>query len=430
MGEQDRVFAKCAWRLVPFMMLLYVVNYIDRVNVGFAALTMNKDMGFSPAIFGFGAGLFFLGYLLFQVPMSVGLERVGARRSIFAILAIWGVISAGTAFVQGPLSFYALRFLLGVAEAGFFPVMLVYLTHWFPRSYSGRFTAVFMTAIPLSSIIGGPLSGFILSMQGIAGLAGWQWMFLIEGIPACLLAFAVLVFLPDGPNGADWLTAEEKARIAARVAEDDAARERDVWAALRDPRVVALGLVNFAILFSSKGVQLWLPQIVQGMGFSIFATGFIVSLAYLASVPAMVLWGRSSDLKDERLWHVAIPALLAAGAFVVASLSPSAFLTLFAITIAAIGLTAILPAYFSLLSSFLSGPAAAGGIAMAIAIGNLGSFAGPSIVGVLRQLTGDFTAAMMSFAIAMGFGAAIVLGLGRALKPRRAPAPAGISGRA
>jgi ACS family tartrate transporter-like MFS transporter len=332
--------------------------------------------------------------------------------------------------VEGPLSFYALRFLLGVAEAGFFPVMLVYLTHWFPRSYRGRFTAVFMTAIPLSSIIGGPLSGFILAMGGIAGLAGWQWMFLIEGIPACLLGIAVLVFLPDGPNDAAWLSAEEKASIAARVAEDDAARERDVWAALRDPRVLALGLVNFGILFSSKGVQLWLPQIVQGMGFSISATGFIVSLAYLASVPAMVLWGRSSDLRDERVWHVAIPALLAAGAFVIASLSPSAFLTLFAITLAAIGVTAILPAYFSLLSSFLGGPAAAAGIAMAIAIGNLGSFAGPSIVGVLRQLTGDFTAAMMSFAIAMGLGAVIVLGLGRAMKPRRARTPAGIGGHA
>ena len=428
--SEDRVFAKCALRLIPFMMLLYVVNYIDRVNVGFAALTMNKDLGFSPAIFGFGAGLFFLGYLLFQVPMSVGLERVGARRSIFVILAVWGAISAGTAFVQGPLSFYALRFLLGVAEAGFFPVMLVYLTHWFPRSYRGRFTAVFMTAIPLSSIIGGPLSGFILAMQGIGGLAGWQWMFLIEGVPACLLGIAVLFFLPDGPEDAAWLSADEKAKIAARVSEDDVAKERNVWLALRDPRVVALGLVNFAILFSSKGVQLWLPQIVQGMGFSIFATGFIVALVYLASVPAMVLWGRSSDLRDEHHWHVAIPALLAAGALAVASVSPSAFLTLLSITLAAIGLTAILPAYFSLLSSFLGGPAAAAGIAMAIAIGNLGSFAGPSIVGVLRQLTGDFAAAMMSFAIAMGCGALIVLGLARAMKSHGAPTPAGIGGQA
>jgi ACS family tartrate transporter-like MFS transporter len=418
--NEDRVFIKCAWRLIPFMMLLYVVNYIDRVNVGFAALTMNKDLGFSPAIFGFGAGLFFLGYLLFQVPMSVALERTGARRSICAILTIWGAISAATALVQGPISFYALRFLLGVAEAGFFPVMLVYLTHWFPRSYRGRFTGLFMTAIPLSSIIGGPLSGFILAMQGLGGLAGWQWLFLIEGIPACLLGLTVLLLLPDGPGQAGWLTSGEKAIIAARVTAEDTARERHVWPALRDPRVLALGVVNFAILFSSKGVQLWLPQIVQGMGFSNLAIGFIVALAYLASVPAMVLWGRSSDLRDERIWHVALPALFAAAAFVAASLAHSAFLSLLAITLAAVGLSAILPTFFSLLSSFLSGPAAAAGIAMAIAIGNLGSFAGPSIVGLLRQQTGDFAAAMAAFALALGLAALIVLAVGRSMVPRPA----------
>jgi ACS family tartrate transporter-like MFS transporter len=416
--SEDRVFAKCAWRLIPFMMLLYVVNYIDRVNVGFAALTMNKDLGFSPAVFGFGAGLFFLGYLLFQVPMSVALERTGARASISAILIIWGAISAGSALVQGPISFYALRFLLGVAEAGFFPVMLVYLTLWFPRSYRGRFTALFMTAIPLSSIIGGPLSGVILGMQGLAGLAGWQWMFLLEGIPACILGLTVLFFLPDDPAHAAWLTTEEKATIAARVTGEDTARERHVWPALRDPRVLALGLVNFAILFSSKGVQLWLPQIVQGMGFSNLATGFIVALAYLASVPAMVLWGRSSDLRDERIWHVALPALFSAAAFVAASLAQSAFLSLVAITFAAIGLSAILPAYFSLLSSFLSGPAAAAGIAMALTIGNLGSFAGPSIVGLLRQETGDFAPAMSAFAVALGLAALIVLAVGRSMAIR------------
>jgi ACS family tartrate transporter-like MFS transporter len=287
-----------------------------------------------------------------------------------------------------------------------------------------------MTAIPLSSVIGGPLSAFILGLQGVGGLAGWQWMFLLEGIPACILGIAVLFFLPDGPAGAQWLTPQEKATIAARVSEDDVMRERHVWPALHDPRVLALGVVNFAILFSSKGVQLWLPQIVQGMGFSVLATGFIVSLAYLASVPAMVFWGRSSDLRDERLWHVVIPALLAAAAFVAASVAQSTVLSLVSITVAAVGLAAILPTYFSLLSSFLAGPAAAAGIAMALAIGNLGSFAGPAIVGLVRQRTGDFTAAMMSFAIAMGFAALIVWALGRAMRPRSAPMAARIGGEA
>ena len=416
----DRVFAKCAWRLIPFMMLLYVVNYLDRVNVGFAALTMNKDLGFSPAIYGFGAGLFYLGYLLFQVPVSVALVRVGARRSIFCILTIWGAISASTALVQGPASFYSLRFLLGAAEAGFFPVLLVYLTTWFPRSYRARFTAVFMMAIPLSSVIGGPVSGLVLGMQGVAGLAGWQWLFLIEGLPACILGLAVLWFLPDGPARASWLTAEEKTRIAARVAAEDVASQRQVWPALRDSRVWALGLVNVALLFSNQGIQLWLPQIVKEMGFSNLAVGFIVALPYLVSLPAMVLWGRSSDLRDERIWHVALPALLAAAGFAAASLAPSDVLSLFAIALAAIGLVMMTPSLFSLISSFLSGPAAAGGIALVISIGNVGSFLGPSLVGVLKQQTGGYAVGMAMFAVPLVLAAAIVLGLGRKLAPRPA----------
>jgi ACS family tartrate transporter-like MFS transporter len=414
----ERVFAKCAWRLIPFMMLLYVVNYLDRVNVGFAALTMNKDLGFGPAIYGFGAGLFYLGYLLFQVPASVALVRVGARRSIFAILTVWGAISASTALVREPLGFYALRFLLGAAEAGFFPVLLVYLTYWFPRSYRGRFTALFMTAIPLSSVIGGPLSGSILGMQGVAGLAGWQWLFVIEGLPACILGLAVLVLLPEDPAHAAWLSAEEKVVIASRVAEQDPAMERQVWPALRDPRVWALGLVNVALLFSNQGIQLWLPQIVKEMGFSNLAVGFIVALPYLVSLPAMVLWGRSSDLRDERIWHVALPALLAAGGFAVASLAQSDFLSLFAIALAAIGLVMMTPSLFSLISSFLSGPAAAGGIALVISIGNLGSFLGPSLVGVLKEQTGGYAVGMAMFVLPLVLAAAIVLGLGRKLAPR------------
>ena len=417
MSEQQ-VFTKCAWRLIPFMMLLYVVNYLDRVNVGFAALTMNKDLDFSPAIYGFGAGLFFLGYLLFQVPMSVALERAGARRSIFCILMIWGAISASTALVRGAIDFYALRFMLGAAEAGFFPVMIVYLTYWFPRSYRGRFTAVFMSAIPLASIVGGPLSGFILGMQGMAGLAGWQWMFLIEGLPACILGVAVLVFLPNDPAHAAWLTAEEKAMIATRAATEDRMSQRQVWLALRDPRVLALGLVNVALLFSQQGTQLWLPQIVQGLGFSNLAVGFIVALPYLASLPVMVLWGRSSDLRDERVWHVALPALFAAAGFAAASLAPSESLSLLPIALAAIGLVTMNPTLFSLISTFLSGPAAAACIALVLTIGNLGSFLGPTIVGMIKQETGGYAAAMASFAIALGLAAFLVVVLGRAMAIR------------
>jgi len=216
MSEQQ-IFAKCAWRLIPFMMLLYFVNFLDRTNVAFAALTMNKDLGFTPAVYGFGAGLFFVGYFLCEVPSNVILARVGARFWIFRILATWGVISAACALIQGPVSFYTLRFFLGVAEAGFYPGMLLYLTYWFPRADRARFLACFIAAAPLATVIGGPISGFVLDMNGVAGLRGWQWLFLIEGVPAFLLSFAVLKFLPNGPASANWLNAMEKRTIAARL---------------------------------------------------------------------------------------------------------------------------------------------------------------------------------------------------------------------
>ncbi len=422
--NDDRVFAKCAWRLIPFMMLLYVVNYLDRTNVGFAALTMNRDLGFGPAVYGFGAGLFYLGYLLFQVPVSVALVRVGARRSICAILVAWGAVSASTALVKEPIGFYAVRFLLGIAEAGFFPVLLVYLTYWFPRAYRGRFTALFMMSIPLSGVIGGPLSGFLLGMQGIVGLHGWQWLFLIEGIPACLLGLAVYFVLPDGPSGAGFLSRDEKAVILARVAGDKPAARASTRQVLADPRVIALGLVNVALLFSNQGIQLWLPQIVKGMGFSNVAVGFVVAAPYLVSLPVMVLWGRSADLNDERVWHVALPALVASAAFFAASLTDGDLVSLMAIALAAIGLATMTPALFSLISSFLSGPAVAAGSALVISIGNVGSFLGPTLVGVLKQATGDFAAAMASFAVALALGALIVLLAGRRLAARGSAANA------
>jgi ACS family tartrate transporter-like MFS transporter len=423
--SDDRVFAKCAWRLIPFMMLLYVVNYLDRVNVGFAALTMNKDLGFTPVIYGFGAGLFYLGYLLFQVPASIVLTRIGARRSIFAILTLWGAVSASTSLVQERYGFYAARFLLGAAEAGFFPVMIVYLASWFPRSFRGRFTALFMMAIPMSSVLGGPLSSLILQMQGVAGLQGWQWLFLIEGLPACALGIVVFFLLPDQPGRASWLSAEEKATIASRAVEDVASESR-IWSALSDPRVWALGIVNVALLLSNGGLQLWLPQIVQAMGFSNLAVGFVVAVPYVVALPVMVIWGRSGDLRNERVWHLALPALLAACGFAVASLSRSDIVSLFAIGTAAVGLATMTPAFFSLITSFLRGPAAAAGIALTLSIGNLGSFLGPNIVGILKQQTGAFTSAMVAFAGALFVASLIILIVIPALSSRPATAqPAG-----
>ena len=411
----DRVFTKCAWRLIPFMMLLYVINYLDRVNAGFAALTMNRDLGFSPSVFGFGAGLFFVGYLLFQVPSSVVLERAGTRRALFAILAVWGTISASTALVHSPRGFYLLRFVLGAAEAGFFPVMILYLTYWFPRSYRAQFTAVFMTAIPLASIVGAPVSGLLLQLHSIGGIKGWQWVFLIEGLPAVVAAFAVFRFLPASPAHAPWLSPAEKHCIVTRIAAEDVARHRAVWPALRDPRVIALGLVNFALLFAQNGAGLWLPQIIQAMGFSTGSTSLFAALPSLAGLPVMVMWARSSDRRDERIWHVALPALLAAAGFILTSMATGNALSLAAMTLAFIGILAMNPTVFGLLATYLSGPAVASGVALVLSISNIASFFGPMIVGVLKERTGGYSISMMLFALAMVTAALIVLAVGRTL---------------
>ena len=293
-------------------------------------------------------------------------------------MAVWGIISASNAFVQGPTAFYILRFLLGVAEAGFFPGMIFYLTLWFPQAYRGRFTARFCGGIPLAGIIGGPLSGLILGMDGVAGLHGWQWLFLMEGLPACLLAFAALKFLPDGPASAPWLSGAEKNIIASRLAAGSRSWRIETCGAPCETRACwALGLVLFGATCALYGITLWLPQIIQAMGFSNTATGFVASLPYVAGMVAMIVWGRSSDAKGERIWHVALPALLAATGFVWASLAQSDMLVLMALIFAMVGVLATFGPVFALPSSFLRGTAAAGGIALVNAIGVLGGFLGP-----------------------------------------------------
>jgi ACS family tartrate transporter-like MFS transporter len=410
MREQDQIFAKCARRLIPFLVLLQVAYVLDRVNVGFAALTMNRDLGFSPTVFGFGAGVFFIGYFLFAVPANLILERVGARRWVFFIMAAWGAISAAGAFVQGPVSFYALRFLLGTAEAGFIPGIVLYLTYWFPHHYRARFTASFIAAAPLSSIVGGPLSGLILGLDGSAGFHGWQWLFLLEGLPACVLAFVTLGFLPDGPKNAPWLTVGEKQEIAMRLAAEDNAEHGDFWLALRDPRLFAFGVVLLGIYMALFAYVLWLPQIVKAMGFSNRATGFVTALPYVVSIIAMILWGRSSDARNERVWHVALATLLAAAGFIAASLAQSYVLVLVALTVAASAGFSALGPFYSLLSSFLRGTAAAGGIAFVNAVGTgLGGFIGPVVVGMLKQQTGGYASGMVALATGLVLSAALVI---------------------
>lgn len=415
--EEDKVFTKIAWRIIPFMGLLYFIAFLDRVNVGFAALTMNEDIGLTPEMFGLGAGLFFfIGYFLFEVPSNVILLRVGARIWICRIMLTWGAISMAMALVQGPYSFYVLRFLLGLAEAGFAPGMLLYLTFWFPPALRARYMAYYLTAIPLAGVIGAPLSSFILeTMPGVGGLTGWQWMFLIEGFPAVILGFVVLLYLPNGPADSKWLTAEEKDVIAVRLGREDQALAHSLWHGLLDLRVLALCLVYFGIVIALYGCTIWLPQIVDSMGFSIGQNGWVVSGIYLIAVLAMVLVGFSSERCDEYVWHVAITAIVAALALVVAGSTSSIILTLLALTVATSAVYATLSPFWILPPGFLVGTAAASGMALINAFGNLGGAAGPTLMGFLRENSGNYGSGMNALAVGLMLTAILVVVLKRYL---------------
>lgn len=418
--EEDQVFAKCAWRLIPFMMLLYVVNFIDRSNVGFAALTMNRDLGFSPSVFGFASGIFFIGYLLFQVPVTVMLERTGARRLIFGIMLVWGLISASNAFVRNAHAFYALRFVLGVAEAGFFPGMIFYLSLWFPKRLRGRYSAMFSSAIPLAGIVAGPFSGAVLGLDGVAGLHGWQWLFLVQGLPASLLAFVVIRYLPDSPAHAPWLDHAEKRTVAAGVAPTTTIERGNIWTSLRDPRILVLGVAAVASGSALYATSLWLPQIIKAMGFSNRATGLVSALPYLAATASMLFWGRRSDAAGERIWHVAFAWLFAAAGFAVASLTQNNALLFLGLLFGLVGVLSAFGPFYSLPSSFLSGAAAAAGIALVNSIANLGGFLGPVLMGILKERTGGYAAGFGVLAVGLILAALMVVVLDRATSLRRA----------
>ena len=415
MSEQQ-VFARCAWRLLPLIIAAYVMNYLDRTNVGFAALTMNNDLGFSPSLYGFGAGLFFVSYSLFQVPANLMLHRVGARRWISFLLVTWGAASAASAMIRDTESYYGLRFLLGMAEAGFFPGIILYMTFWFPKAYLAQFTAVFMSAPVASLIIGGPLASLILGFDGVAGLDGWQWLFLLEGLPACLIGIAVLNLLPDGPAQASWLRDDERSFITARIQNESRAKDERLLKGLLDARVILLGMSYGGILFSIFGLNLWLPLVVQGMGFTNAVTGFVAALVYVPTLPAMILWGASSDRRGERVWHVVIATLFAALCLILASLAGSNVVALLALAGAVIGTNAVLAPFYSVPALFLSGPAMAGGFALISTVGGLiGGFAGQYVIGVLREQTGGYAAVFAAMGAVLLLSASIVVALSRSV---------------
>jgi D-galactonate transporter len=388
-----------SWRLIPFLILAYFFSYLDRVNLGFAALTMNAELKFTPLIFAWGAGIFFIGYFIFEVPSNLALERFGASRWIARIMVTWGIISAAMALVSGELSFYVLRFLLGVAEAGFFPGIILYLTYWYPAEYRARFLAAFGLAVPISTVIGAPISGLLLGLDGVMGLKGWQWLFIIEGIPSVLLGFVTWFYLTDKPEKADWLTSEQKAWLAAKlqaeVATKQAAKHMTLGQALSSPKVITLSLVYFGFVGALYGMQFWLPQIVKAFGLSNAQTGFVTAIPFVFGTITMILWSRHSDKTRERVAHVGGPLLLTAVALGASSYITDPVITMVLLTIAAIGVFGTFSVFWTLPTAWLSGTAAAGAIALINSIGNLAGFGGPYLVGWVKDATGNTSTGLL-----------------------------------
>jgi MFS transporter, ACS family, tartrate transporter len=403
-------------RLIPLLMICYFAAYLDRVNVGFASLTMNKALGLSAEIFGIGSGIFFLGYFLFEVPSNLILEKVGARRWIARILITWGIISGATAFVTGTWTFLGIRFLLGFAEAGFYPGIILYLTWWFPSSYRSRIIGIFMTAIPISIVTGSLISSQILRLGDWGGLAGWQWLFILEALPAVLLGFVVMIYLTDSPQQAKWLEPAQRDWLVRRLTDErdakEARRNYSLAETMRHPRVWLLTLVYFGQNVSGYGLVIFLPQIVSRFGVGVGLNGLISALPFAAGAVAMVWWGIHADRTGEHRLHTAAACFLNFAGLAACVLLQNPVLMMVAIILSQMGQAAIAPTFWALPTAMLSGTAAAGGIAMINAVGNLGGFLGPYMMGSIKDATGSFTIGLLSIAMGTLVATVVLLVLG------------------
>ena len=408
---QRRTILKISWRLLPLVVASYLVAYIDRTNVAFAALTMNEDLGISSYMYGLGAGIFFIGYALFEVPSNMVLEKVGARLWIARIMITWGIISGLMAVATGPISFLVLRFLLGVAEAGFFPGMILYFTYWFPARYRARVISTLFIAVPVGNALASAVSGAILGMDGIWGLHGWQWLFIIEALPAIVLAFVVFARMTDRPAAANWLAEDEKewleTELRAERSRIEKAGHLSLLRALLDKRVLTLSMIYFTSVIASYGITFFLPQIVKGYGHSNFVTGLLTAIPYVVGVIGLILWGHSSDRHKERRWHLIAASTVAATGLAGVGLFTGSYWALVAMSVAAVGIYGSRPSFWPMPSLFLTGAAAAGGIALINSIGNLGGYVGPFLVGWIRQSTGSFEMALY-FLAACAFSSAVI----------------------
>ena len=410
---EEATYRKVGWRLIPLLLICYVIAYLDRVNVGFAKLQMLNDLGFSDMVYAIGAGIFFIGYFFFEVPSNIILHKVGARVWISRIMVTWGILSAAMMFVTTPTSFYVMRFLLGVAEAGFFPGIILYLTYWYPSHRRGHITALFMTGIPLSGLIGGPLSGGIMKLfDGYNGWSGWQWMFLLEGIPAIMLGIVVFFFLDDRISRAKWLTPEEAALLEKNIAAEASEKEEEsILKVLSSGRVWLMAAIYFGFVMGIYGVSFWLPTIIKAMGIADpLEVGMMSSIPYGFAVIAMILIGRSADRHRERRWHVAIPALLGAlGLVLSVTWADNTMLAMAALTLATSGILCTLPLFWSLPTAFLAGTGAAAGIAMINSLGNLSGFISPYAVAWLKELTASTNAGMYLLSMVLVLSAVLTL---------------------
>jgi MFS family permease len=413
--EADAAYRKVLWRIMPFLMLCYVVSFIDRSNVGFAKLHFIADLGFNDAIYGIGAGIFYVGYILFEVPSNMLLHKSGVRLTLLRIMVLWGLFSAGMAFMQTSTHFYVMRFLLGAAEAGMFPGMLLYLTYWVPLNRRARFNALFTASIPLAGMIGGPLSGAIMhAFEGVHGMKGWQWMFIIEGLPACFLGVFAYFYLQDGPAASKWLTPRQKEIIAEDLAQSNVKREHgpeSFLAALKNPRLYWLSGMGVAVLVSTGGVFFWLPTIIRKSGIeNVMTIGVLSVIPFLIALVLQFLNARHSDRTGERRWHVAIPAFVAAiGWAALPSVQSSVPLSMLMLTLATAGTLSLTGPFWTLPSTFLSGKAAAGGIALLSTFAGMGSVFSPMLVGWLSSTTGSLAMGQYYFAALMLFGAVTLL---------------------
>lgn len=397
---EHQAIKTAAWRFIPLLALAYFFNYLDRTSVGFAALTMNKELGLTATQFGYGAGILFAGYCLFEVPSNLMMYRFGARRWLARIMITWGLVAAATAFAVGPYSFYAIRLLLGIGEAGFFPGVIFFLTLWFPAHYRTRVLAWFTVSTPLSSLVGGPLSAWLLQFEGHLGLSGWQWMFLVEGLPACVLGLLTLKMLADKPQDAKWLPQQQRDALQAALDREKTgeSKKKAFGAALKDPRVYLLSLISFGFTMGSYGIGIWLPQMLKAHGMTINETGWLSAVPYFFATIGLLWWANHVDRTGRRISNLATALLMSGAALGISTFFDTLAPAMVGITMALIGTIAARTIFYTIPAKFLSGQAAAGGLALINSIGALGGFAGPYLVGYIKDTFHSFNAGMLALA--------------------------------